>query len=61
VVTVEGVAIGWVDSGATGLFVGLSPGMYRVAALRPLGAVVIRPRVVGVPGRTVLRGSRQAP
>lgn len=59
VVTVEGVAIGWVDAGASGLFVGLAPGYYRVAALRPMGAVVIRPRVVQVPGRTVLGTPRQ--
>lgn len=59
VVTVEGVAVGWVDSGTSGLFVGLRPGSYRVAALRPMGAVVIRPRVVVVPGRSVLRASRR--
>jgi hypothetical protein len=60
VVTVEGVAIGWVDAGASGLFVGLTPGHYRVAAFRPMGAVVIRPRAVQVPGRTVLRSTRRA-
>src|SRR5690606_13339729 len=59
VVTVEGVAVGWVDAGTSGLFVGLRPGSYRVAALRPMGAVVIRPRVVVVPGRSVLRASRR--
>ena len=61
VVTVEGIAVGWVDPGASGLFVGLRPGLYRVAALRPLGAVVIRPRVVDVPARTTIRASRRAP
>lgn len=60
VVTVEGVAVGWVDAGASGLFVGLVPGAYRVGAIRPMGAVVIRPRVVPVPGRTVLRPPRRA-
>jgi hypothetical protein len=59
VVTVEGVAVGWVDAGTSGLFVGLRPGSYRVAALRPMGAVVIRPRVAVVPGRSVLRASRR--
>jgi hypothetical protein len=59
IVTAEGVALGWVDAGASGLFVGLRPGPYRVGALRPLGAVVIRPRVVVVPGRTVLRPPRR--
>jgi hypothetical protein len=58
VVTIEGIAAGWVDSGARGLFVGLRPGAYRIAALRPLGAVVIRPRIVPVPGRTVLGAPR---
>ena len=58
VVTVEGVAVGWVESGAEGHFPGLAPGPYRVAALRPLGAVVIRPRIVSMPGRTVLRAVR---
>jgi hypothetical protein len=54
-VTVESVAIGWVDPHESGLFIGLRPGTYRVAALRPLGAVVIQPRIVVVPGRTILR------
>ncbi|AKF10667.1 hypothetical protein [Sandaracinus amylolyticus] len=58
VVAAEGVALGWVDAGASGLFVGLRPGAYRIAALRPLGAVVLRPRVVVVPGRTVLGARR---
>ena len=55
VVTVEGVAVGWVGSGARGTFVGMAPGLYRIAALRPLGAVVIRPRIVPRPGTTTLR------
>ncbi len=61
IVTVEGVAIGWVASGARGLFIGLRPGAYRVGAMRPLGAVVMRPRVVMVPGSTLLRPRRVAP
>jgi hypothetical protein len=55
VVTVEGVAVGHVDAGARGLFIGFLPGHYRVAALRPMGAVISRPRAVRVPGRMVLR------
>lgn len=55
VVTVEGVAVGYVDAGSRGLFVGLLPGHYRVAALRPMGAVIMRPRAVRVPGRALLR------
>lgn len=59
VVTIEGVAVGWVSSGARGVFIGIAPGPYRVAALRPLGAVVIRPRIVVVPGTTTLRAVRR--
>jgi hypothetical protein len=58
VVTVEGVAIGWVDAGARGLFVGLRPGVYRVATIRPLGALVSRPSLVPVPGRLVVGARR---
>ncbi|MBX3275111.1 MAG: hypothetical protein KF729_32905 [Sandaracinaceae bacterium] len=50
IVAVEGVAIGWVDAGASGLFVGLDPGTYEVGTIRPLGAVVQRGRPVRVPG-----------
>ncbi len=50
IVTVQGVAIGWLDAGATAYFVGLRPGMYEVGAIRPLGAVVQRGRPVPVPG-----------
>ncbi len=50
IVTVEGVAIGWVDAGATGHFVGLAPGTYEIGSIRPLGAVVQRGRPVVVPG-----------
>jgi hypothetical protein len=49
IVTVQGVAIGWVDAGARGLFVGLAPGAYEVGAIRPMGAVVQRGRAVLVP------------
>lgn len=60
-VAAEGVVIGWVDAGATALFVGLRPGVYRIAAMRPLGSVVMRPRAVTVPGRTTLRARRRRP
>lgn len=50
IVTVQGIAIGWVDAGATAHFVGLSPGTYEIGSIRPLGAVVQRGRAVVVPG-----------
>ncbi|HEY8429983.1 MAG TPA: hypothetical protein VIL20_16485 [Sandaracinaceae bacterium] len=50
IVTVQGIAIGWVDAGATGRFVGFLPGVYEVGSIRPLGAVVQRGRPVAVPG-----------
>ena len=50
IVTVDGIAIGWVDAGAEGWFVGLRPGTHEVGAIRPLGAVVQRGRLVLVPG-----------
>lgn len=50
IVAVQGVAIGWVDAGAEGWFVGLEPGTYEVGVIRPLGAVVQRGRPVSVPG-----------
>lgn len=50
IVTLEGVAAGWVDAGARASFVGLRPGSYEVGAIRPLGAVVQRGRAVTVPG-----------
>jgi hypothetical protein len=50
IVAVDGVAIGWVDAGAEGWFVGLRPGNHAVGAIRPLGAVVQRGRPVQVPG-----------
>ncbi|MGE0791597.1 MAG: hypothetical protein AB7S26_38330 [Sandaracinaceae bacterium] len=50
IVTVEGLALGWVDAGETHDFVGLSEGMYEVGSMRPLGAVVQRGRLVRVPG-----------
>lgn len=58
-VIADGVAIGWVDAGATGAFHGLVPGVHDIAAMRPLGAVVMRPREVVLPGRTILRAPRR--
>lgn len=55
IVVVDGVAVGWVDAQATGRFVGLRPGVHEVGGMRPGGAVSMRPRLVEVPGRTVLR------
>ena len=50
VVTIEGVAAGWVDAGERMAFIGLRPGSYEVGAIRPLGAVVSRGPSVSVPG-----------
>lgn len=58
-VVADGVAIGWVDAGATGHFSGLAIGVHDIAAMRPLGAVVMRPREVTIPGRTVLHAPRR--
>lgn len=55
VVVVDGIAIGWVDAGASGTFVGITPGLHEVGAMRPRGAVIMRARIIEVPGRTVLR------
>lgn len=50
IISIAGVAAGWVDRGAEGWFVGLEPGHYDVGSIRPLGAVVQRGRRVRVPG-----------
>jgi len=55
VVTAQGVPIGWVAPRLSGLFVGLRPGPIWVGAIRPLGSIALRPRLVSVPARTVLR------
>ena len=59
-VVVEGTAIGWVDGARRGTFTGLLPARYRVSGLSPLGVVVMRPRVVLVPGTTILGEGRAA-
>jgi hypothetical protein len=53
-VVVQGVVIGWVKPQQVGSFLGLQPGNYRVAALRPLGALVMPPLVTHVPAELVL-------
>ncbi len=59
IVTVEGVPIGWVGPHASGSFRGLRPGRFEVGALRPMGSIALRPRLVSVPTRTVLRAPRE--
>ncbi len=58
IVTAEGVSVGWVGPHETGHFVGLRPGPFWVGALRPMGSIALRPRLVSVPARTVLRAPR---
>jgi len=50
VLLAQGVPIAWVDAGESFDIVGLSPGTYRVGALRPLGLLRMAPREVQVPG-----------
>ncbi|GAB4211319.1 MAG: hypothetical protein OHK0013_32930 [Sandaracinaceae bacterium] len=59
IVTVQGVPIGWVAPQSEGYFVGLRPGPYEVGALRPMGSIALRPRLLEVPARTVLRAPRE--
>ncbi|NOY94487.1 MAG: hypothetical protein GXP55_25195 [Deltaproteobacteria bacterium] len=49
IVTVQGVPVGWVDAGESALFVGLTPGVYAVGAMRPLGLQTAQRRNVAVP------------
>lgn len=58
VVTAEGVPIGWIAPRSTGFFVGLQPGPLWIGALRPMGSIALRPRLVSIPARTVLRAPR---
>ena len=55
IVTVRGVALGWVGEGQTAQFVGLRPGRHALGAVSPLGAVIARPRPIRLPARWVLR------
>jgi hypothetical protein len=54
VVIAGGVAIGWVDAGATLHVDGLRAGFYRVGAFRPLGLQRMAPKLVHVPGGIVI-------
>lgn len=58
IVTVQGVPIGWVAPHAEAYFVGLLPGAHDVGGLRPMGSIALRPRLLELPARTVLRGPR---
>ena len=55
VVVVDGVAVGFADALSEVRLVGLDDAVHEVGAMRPLGAVVMRPRLVEVPAHTVLR------
>ncbi len=61
IVTAEGVPVGWIAPHASGLFVGLRPGPLWIGALRPMGSIALRPRLVSIPARTVLRAPRVRP
>jgi hypothetical protein len=50
VLLAQGMPLGWVDRGETATFVGLAPGEYLFAGLRPLGNLGMRPRNAVVPG-----------
>jgi hypothetical protein len=59
IVVVQGVPVGWVAPLSDGYFVGLRPGPHDVGALRPMGSIALRPRLLEVPARTVLRAPRE--
>ena len=59
IVTVGGIPIGWIAPRSSGFFVGLRPGPAWVGALRPMGSIALRPRLVALPARTVLRAPRE--
>ncbi|MBX7191980.1 MAG: hypothetical protein K1X94_07980 [Sandaracinaceae bacterium] len=61
IVTAQGVPVGWIGPHERGHFVGLRPGPIWVGALRPMGSIALRPRLVSVPARTVLRAPRVRP
>lgn len=58
IVTVEGVPVGWIAPTSRGHFVGLAPAAYGVGALRPMGSIALRPRLIQLPTRTTLRAPR---
>jgi hypothetical protein len=49
IVLAQGVAVGWVGPGQSLRIDGFSPGFYRIGAIRPLGVLRMRPRLVRVP------------
>jgi hypothetical protein len=51
IVLAQGVPIGWLDPGHTGTLEGLSPGTYRVGAVRPFGVLLMAPRPMEWPGQ----------
>lgn len=59
IATVSGVPIGWIGPRSSGFFVGLRPGPAWIGALRPMGSIALRPRLVSLPARTVLRAPRE--
>ncbi|MBN8615195.1 MAG: hypothetical protein J0L92_31655, partial [Deltaproteobacteria bacterium] len=61
IVTAQGVPVGWIAPHASGFFVGLRPGPLWIGALRPMGSIALRPRLVSIPARTVLRAPRVRP
>jgi hypothetical protein len=59
IVTAQGVPLGWVAPASEGYFVGLRPGVHQIGGLRPMGSIALRPRLVELPARTVLRQPRE--
>ncbi len=61
VVVVDGVAVGAVDALESGVLEDVPSGGHEIAAMRPLGAVVMRPRELLLPARTILHAPRRPP
>jgi hypothetical protein len=53
-VIVQGIPIGWIKPDVVGDFAGLAPGVYRVAAQRSSGLVVLPPTLMRIPGEVRL-------
>jgi len=49
--TVEGVPLAWIPAGTSLQLRGMRSGIYRFAALRPMGSIALRYRLVAVPGQ----------
>ncbi len=54
IILAQGVAIGWVEAGRRLQVDGLSPGQYRIGAIRPFGILRMAPKLVRVPGHLLL-------